>query len=49
MSNYNKMVVTDHGISIRQYINDTYDDAVIITKEAFIEAYHRWIKEAEND
>ena len=46
----NKMIVTDYGICIRKYIDErTFCDSVVITKEAFIEAYNRWIKEAENE
>lgn len=44
----NKMMVTDYGICIRREIDDrTYSDSVVITKEAFIEAYNKWIKEEE--
>ena len=47
---YNKMIVTDYGICIRKVIDDKYfSDSIVITKEAFIEAYNRWIKETEND
>lgn len=51
MSNdYIKMTVTDSGICKRRYIDDrTFEDTIIITKEAFIEAYNRYIKEAENE
>ena len=51
MSNYyNKMIVTDYGICIHTVIDDKYfGDSIVITKEAFIEAYNKWIKEAEND
>ena len=46
----NKMIVTDYGICIRKYIDErTFSDSIVITKEAFIEAYNRWIKEAENE
>ena len=47
-NNYNKMIVTDYGICIRQFIDDNIcSDRVVITKEAFIEAYNKWIKEEE--
>lgn len=47
-SDYNKMIVTDFGICVRKYIDDnTFCDKIVITKEAFIEAYNRWIKETE--
>lgn len=52
MSNeYYKMIVTDYGICIRKVIDDNIfcSDRVVITKEAFIEAYNRWIKEVENE
>ena len=46
----NKMIVTNYGISIRKYIDDiTFCDKIVITKEAFIEAYNRYIKETENE
>ena len=46
----NKMIVNDSGICQRLYIDDnTFYDKIVITKEAFIEAYNRYIKEAEND
>lgn len=46
----NKMIVNDSGICIRKYIDDiTFYDKIVITKEAFIEAYNRYIKEAENE
>ena len=46
----NKMIVTDYGICIRKVIDERFfSDNIVITKEAFIEAYNRWIKEAEND
>ena len=45
---YNKMIVTDDGICIRKVINDCmFSDNIVITKEAFIEAYNRWIKGEE--
>lgn len=45
-----KMIVTTYGICIRKYINEhIFSDSIVITKEAFIEAYNRYIKEAEND
>ena len=47
---YNKMIVTDYGICIHKVIDDKYvSDSIVITKEAFVEAYNRWIKEEEND
>ena len=47
-NNYNKMIVTDYGICIRKVVDDNYySDSVVITKEAFIEAYNRYIKEKE--
>lgn len=46
----NKMIVTDYGICIRQVVEDNYfRDSVVITKEAFIEAYNRWIKGTNNE
>ena len=46
----NKMIVTDYGICIRKVIDEhTFINSIVITKEAFIEAYNRWIKEAENE
>lgn len=45
---HDKMIVDDSGICQRLYINDnTFYDKIVITKEAFIEAYNRYIKEAE--
>lgn len=51
MSNdYNKMIVTNYGICIRKVVDENYySDSIVITKDAFIEAYNRWIKGAEND
>lgn len=47
---YNKMIVTDYGICIRKVVDENYySDSVVITKEAFIEAYNKWIKEADNE
>lgn len=47
---HNKMIVTDSGICQRLYIDDKiFADKIVITKEAFIEAYNRYIKEAENE
>lgn len=44
----NKMIVDDRGICQRLYIDDhIFGDKIVITKEAFIEAYNRYIKEAE--
>ena len=49
-NNYNKMIVTDYGICIRKVVRDNiFSDSIVITKEAFIEAYNKWIKEKEND
>lgn len=49
-NNYNKMVVTDYGIYIRKVIDERISlDSIVITKEAFIEAYNKWIKEKENE
>lgn len=46
-SGNNKMIVTDYGICIRKVVDDNYcSNSIVITKEAFIEAYNRWIKEA---
>ena len=46
----NKMIVTDYGICIRKVIDERFfNDSVVITKEAFIEAYNRWIKEAKDE
>jgi len=45
---YNKMIVNDSGICQRLYIDDKiFADRIVITKEAFIEAYNRFIKETE--
>lgn len=47
---HNKMIVNDRGICQRLYIDDnTFCDKIVITKEAFIEAYNRYIKGAENE
>ena len=47
---HNEMIVDDRGICQRLYIDDkTFGDKIVITKEAFIEAYNRYIKEAENE
>lgn len=41
-----KMIVNDRGICQRLYIEDNiFGDKIVITKEAFIEAYNRYIKE----
>ena len=49
-NNNNKMIVTNYGICIRKVIDEhTFSDSIVITKEAFIEAYNRWIKEIDND
>lgn len=43
-----KMIVNDRGICQRLYIEDNiFGDKIVITKEAFIEAYNRYIKEEE--
>ena len=48
--NNGKMIVNDYGICQRIYVEDNiFTDKVVITKEAFIEAYNRWIKGAENE
>lgn len=45
---HNKMIVNDRGICQRLYIDDnTFSYKIVITKEAFIEAYNRYIKEEE--
>ncbi len=49
-NDYNKMIskmrVTDYGICVRKAIDEhTFCDSIVITKEAFIEAYNKWIKE----
>ncbi len=42
---YTKMIVTDHGICIRKVVDENYySDSVVISKEAFIEAYNKWIR-----
>lgn len=47
---HNKMIVDDRGICQRLYIDDKiFGDKIVITKEAFIEAYNRYIKEEENE
>ena len=47
---HNKMIVDDSGICQRLYFDDNFFvDKIVITKEAFIEAYNRYIKETEND
>lgn len=46
----NKMIVNDSGICQRLYIDDKiFGDKIVITKEAFVEAYNRYIKEVENE
>lgn len=46
----NKMIVNDSGICQRLYIDDNiFTDKIVITKEAFIEAYNRYIKETDNE
>lgn len=41
----NKMIVTDYGICILKVIDDKYfSNSIMITKEAFIEAYNRYIR-----
>lgn len=51
MDNYNgEMIVDDTGIYQRIYVeNNIFTGKLIITKEAFIEAYNRYIKEEENN
>lgn len=45
-----EMIVNDYGICQRIYVEDNiFTDKVVITKEAFIEAYNRFIKEADNE
>ena len=47
---HNKMIVNDSGICQRLYIDDnSFANKIVITKEAFIEAYNRYIKEAEKE
>lgn len=47
---HNEMIVNDRGICQRLYIDDkTFGDKIVITKEAFIEAYNRYIKEDNNE
>ena len=50
-NNYlNKMIVNNIGICQRIYVEDNiFTDKIVITKEAFVEAYNRFIKEAENE
>lgn len=46
----NKIIVNDYGICQRIYVEDNiFWDKLVITKEAFIEAYNRYIKEEEGD
>lgn len=48
--NNGKMIVNDYGICQRLQVEDNiFTDKIVITKEAFIEAYNRFIKEEEND
>lgn len=48
VNSHNKMIVNDAGICKRKYIDDiTYSNEIVISKEAFIEAYNLYIKEAE--
>lgn len=48
--NDNKMIVNDIGICQRIRVEDNiFTDKVVITKEAFIEAYNRYIKETGNE
>lgn len=43
-----KMIVNDRGICQLLYIDENiYGEKIVITKEAFIEAYNRYIKEEE--
>ena len=44
----NEMIVNDRGICQRLIIDDKiFGEKIVITKEAFIEAYYRYIKEKE--
>lgn len=46
--NSNQMIVNDAGICKRLYIDDKISlNEIVISKEAFIEAYNRFIKEEE--
>lgn len=50
INSHNKMIVNDIGICKRLYIDDRISvNDIVITKEAFIEAYNRYIKEEEDD
>lgn len=45
---HEKMIVNDRGICQGLYLGDNlFSYKIVITKEAFIEAYNRYIKEAE--
>lgn len=47
---HNKMIVNDIGICRRLCVEDNiFTDEIVITKEAFIEAFNRYIKESENN
>lgn len=47
-NDHDKMIVTDSGICVRRFVDDmTFEDRIILTKDAFVEAYNRWIKEKE--
>jgi hypothetical protein len=48
--NHNEMIVNDIGICKKLYIDDRISlNEIVISKEAFIEAYNRYIKEEENE
>lgn len=48
LKSHDKMIVNDRGICQRLYVeDDIFADKIVITKEAFIEAYNRYIKEEE--
>lgn len=50
INHHNEMIVNDIGICKRLYIDDRIAlNEIVISKEAFIEAYNRYIKEAENE
>lgn len=50
VNSHNQMIVNDIGICKRLYIDDRISlNEIVISKEAFIEAYNRYIKEAENE
>lgn len=50
VNSHNKMIVDDRGICVRRYIGDfSFADEIVISKEAFIEAYYRYIKFKEEE